>query len=64
MSFSNRGCVLNSSQTQNGLELVLGNWWRHETWIPKILKFDFQEYKKSFWSEIKSIFLSLKSALF
>ena len=36
--------------------------WRHENWKSKILKFDFLENEKSFWSEIKNV-SSLTSAL-
>ena len=41
------------------LALCLGIWWLHENWISEILKFGF----KSFWSEIKNNFPSIKSAL-
>ena len=44
--------------------MLLGIWWRDEIWIPKILKFDFIENEKSFWSEIKNTFPSLTSVLF
>ena len=37
------------------LVLYLGIWWRHETWVSKILKFDFLENRKSFWSETKNL---------
>ena len=35
--------------------LCLGIGWRHETWLSKILNFDFLENEKSFWRKIKSI---------
>ena len=41
-----------------------GIWCCHEIWISKILKFDFLENKKSFWSEIKSISPNFTNALF
>ena len=44
--------------------LCLGIWWRHEIDHPETLKFEWLGDKKRFWSEIKIIFLSFKSALF
>ena len=38
--------------------------WNLNVWISEILKFDFLENEKSFWSEIKNNCPSLKSALF
>ena len=57
------GPVFNSQIIQENafLVLCLGIWWRHEIWISGILKFDFLENKKSFWSEIKNIFFVLCS---
>ena len=46
------------------LVLCLGIWWLHEIWISEILKFNFLEKKKSFWSEIKQHFSKFTSALF
>ena len=43
-------------QQNTFLIIRVGIWWRHETWIFKILKSDFLENEKSFWSEIKNIF--------
>ena len=45
------------------LVLCLGIWWRHEIWKCRILKFDYLENKKSFWSKIKNTFPSLTTAL-
>ena len=46
------------------LVLCLGIWWRHEIWKCKILKFDFLENEKSFWSEIRNIFLAWQVLVF
>ena len=32
-------------------------WWRHNIWISEKLKFDYLKNEKSFWSEIRNIFL-------
>ena len=39
------------------LVLCSGIWWHHEICKCRILKFDFSENKKSFWSEKKTVFL-------
>ena len=39
-------------------------WWHHDIWISKMLKIDYLKNKKSFRSEIKSIFSCFASALF
>ena len=46
------------------LALCVGIWWRHEIWKSKILKFDFLENEKSFWSEMKTVFLVWQVLLF
>ena len=41
----------------------LGIWWRHDIWISKMLEVDYLKNKKSFRSEIKSIFFLVSQVL-
>ena len=43
--------------------LCLGIWWRHDIWISKMLEVDYLKNKKSFRSEIKSIFFLVSQVL-
>ena len=39
---------------------MLGIWWRHDIWIPKMLKFDYLKNEKRFWREMKAFLLVLQ----
>ena len=41
----------------------LGVWWRHDIRIPEKLKVNYLKNEKSYWSEIKNIFLCFTSTL-
>ena len=49
-------CICFISYSVKCIYFMLRNLRHHETWIFKILKFDFLENQKSFWSEIKNAF--------